>query len=160
MLRHVGWPHPIQVWHRGAAEPVSERLRRLPGVEVVDAEAHPARTGRRTMGGWESKSFAIVNCPFEEVLFLDADCYPLFDPDECFAPELHRLGIASHRYAEGPLHAGDSLVLAGPNGRPLFVHRYCNKFGLAGDFNSPPRWQPAELPMEATAWRYFIEWLD
>ena len=23
MLRHVGWKHPIQVWHRGADEPVS-----------------------------------------------------------------------------------------------------------------------------------------
>lgn len=246
MLRHVGWDHPIQVWHRGAAEPVSDRVRRLPGVEVVDAEAHPARPARRTMGGWESKSFAILNCRFEEVLFLDADCYPLYDPDVCFEPEhnphgvvlwsndevadgntqwasyelppdgrasltgghyvltmrrawalfqlaqhfddhsdyyychnmpscagdvgglgdqdqlrvaLHRLGVPDHRYAPRPLLSTDSLVLAGPHGRPLFVHRYLNKFGRPGDFHSPPRWTPTGLPLEATVWRYFLEWL-
>ncbi len=93
MLRHVGWEHPIQVWHRGAEEPVSERVRRLPGVEVVDTEAHPARAARRVMGGWESKSLAVLNSPFEEVLFLDADCYPLYNPDECFEPANNPHGI-------------------------------------------------------------------
>jgi hypothetical protein len=245
MLRHVGWRHPIQVWHRGHPEPVSDRVRRLPGVEVVDAEAHPARPGRRALGGWESKSFAIINCPFEEVLFLDADCYPVCDPDECFRPEhnphgivtwpdttagddavhwptyglgpdgqtglngghyvfvkrqawavlqlaahydnhsdyyywrsvygvqvggfgdqeqvraaLHKLGAPSHRYAERPLAcACGSYVQAGPHGRPLFVHRFANKFALPGQFPTPPRWNPGHLPMEAPAWRYFLEWL-
>ena len=55
MLRQVGWRHPIQVWHRGAAEPLSERVRRIPGVAVVDIEADPARAARRIMGGWQSK---------------------------------------------------------------------------------------------------------
>ena len=95
MLRHVGWTHPIQVWHRGPGEPVSARVRRLPGVEVVDAEAHPARPGRRILGGWESKVFAILNSPFEEVLFLDADCYPIYDPDECFRPAHNPHGIVT-----------------------------------------------------------------
>ena len=93
MLRHVGWHHPIQVWHRGPGEPVSPRVRRLPGVEVVDAEAHPARAARRILGGWESKVFALINSPFEEVLYLDADCYPLFNPDDCFRPEHNPHGI-------------------------------------------------------------------
>jgi len=246
MLRHVGWNHPIQVWHRGVAEPVSARLRRLPGVEVVDAEAHPARPGRRLFGGWEAKSFAMIHCPFEEVLFLDADSYPIYDPDECFEPEhnphgivtwpdvpagdhspqwrtyglepdgrlalngghyvltkrrawpvlqlaqhyddhsdyyycrtflcsgdvgglgdqdqfrvaLHQLGVPSHRYAARPLVAAfESYIQAGPHGRPLFVHRIFNKFGPAGQFPAPPRWSPGHLPMEVTAWRYFLEWL-
>jgi hypothetical protein len=246
MLHHVGWPHPIQVWHRGAAEPISDRVRGLPGVEVVDAEAHPARTARRQrLGGWEAKSFAAVNSPFEEVLFLDADCYPIFDPDECFCPEhnphgivtwpdapladdavhwpsygladdgqpglngghyvfikrrawpmwqlashyddhsdyyywrtvfgvqvggfsdqeqvraaLHRLSIPSHRYAERPLAVThQAYIQAGPHGRPLFVHRFNNKLAPAGSFAFPPVWSPGPLPMEATAWRYFLEWL-
>jgi hypothetical protein len=245
MLRHVGWRHPIQVWHRGPAEPVSDQLRRLPGVEVVDTEAHPARPGRRILGGWESKSFAILNCPFEEVLFLDADSYPIYDPNECFLPEhnphgivtwpdsslgdaavhwatygvspdgktglngghyvfvkrqawrvlqlaahydnhsdyyywrsvygvevggfsdqeqvraaLHKLGGPSHRYTERPLAcAFESYLQAGPHGRPLFVHRFANKYALPGQFPMPPKWNPGNLPMEATAWRYFLEWL-
>ncbi len=190
--------------------------------------------------------FAAVNCPFEEVLFLDADCYPIYDPDECFKPEhnphgiviwsdtpggdanpqwatygltpdgktaicggyyvltkrvawpvlqlaqhydnhsdyyycqtwgcvgdvggygdqdqmraaLHKLGAPSHRYAERPiLCAYESYIHAGPHGRPLFVHRHFNKFAPPGQFPLPPRWYPGCLPMEATAWRYFLEWL-
>jgi len=245
MLRHVGWRHPIQVWHRGPAEPVSDRVRRLPGVEVVDAEAHPARAGRRLLGGWEAKSLAVLNAPFEDVLFLDADCYPIFDPDECFAPAhnphgivtwpdnpvgdgvvhwasygvppdgkaglngghyvfskrrawpvlnlaghydnhsdyyywrsirdvavgafsdqeqvrvaLHRLGVPSHRYTARPIACvGGTYLQAGPHGRTLFVHRFANKFAAPGDFPSPPQWQPGGFPMEATAWRYFLEWM-
>lgn len=245
MLRHVGWPHPIQVWHRGDNEPVSTRLRELNGIEVVDAEAHPARAERRHLGGWEAKSFALIHCPFEEVLFLDADCYPIFNPDECFEPEhnpagivtwpdsplgdnavhwptygadpdgqlglngghyvlekrrawpvlqlashydnfseyyywrtvfdvrvgafsdqeqirvaLHKLGVASHRYTQRPIAcAHNSYIQAGPRGRPLFVHRFANKFALPGQFAGSPQWHLDQLPMEAVAWRYFLEWL-
>jgi hypothetical protein len=93
MLRHVGWQHPIQVWHRGDAEPVSDRVRRLPDVTVVDVERHPARSSRRFVSGWAVKMFAVINCPFEEVFFLDADCYPIYNPDECFQPQHNPHGI-------------------------------------------------------------------
>jgi hypothetical protein len=246
MLRHVGWRHPIQVWHLGEQEPIGDRLRRLADIEVVDADTHPARRGRRTLRGWEMKIFAALNCPFEEVLFLDADAYPVYDPDECFEPRhnpngivtwpdisqtddspqwasygltpdgqasingghyvfskpiawpvlqlaqhyddfsdyyycrtpncvgdvggfgdqdqvrvaLHKLGISSHRYARRPLsYAGDSLVQAGPCGRPLFVHRINSKFGLPGQFARPPQWAGAQLPMEAVAWRFYLDWV-
>ena len=106
MLRHVGWEHPIQVWHRGPAEPVSARLRGLPGVTVIDAETHPVRAGRRLLGGWEAKSLAVLNSPFEEVLFLDADCYPIFDPNECFEPEHNPHGIVT--WPDTPL--GDNAL--------------------------------------------------
>lgn len=246
MLRHVGWEHPIQVWHRGVGEPVSDRIRSLPGVEVVDTEAHPARRTRRLMGGWESKSLAILNSPFEEVLFLDADCYPIYNPDVCFEPENNPHGIVTwpdvpvvdagihwptygvapddkpalngghyvlskrrswpvwqlaahydnhseyyywhtiygvevggfgdqeqvraalqvlrapqHRYTDRPLAcAHESYLQAGPHGRPLFVHRSENKFGLGERYRERPRWYPGQLPMEATAWGYFLEWMN
>jgi hypothetical protein len=245
MLRHVGWEHPIQVWHRGAAEPVSERLRCLAGVEVVDAEAHSARASRRVLGGWESKLFAVLHSPFEEVLYLDADCYPVYNPDECFEPAhnphgivvwpdmplvdnaihwptydllsdgrnglngghyvftkrrawpvlqlaghydnhsdyyywygvsavqvggfsdqeqlrvtLHQLQAPYAKYSERPLACTrQSYLQAGPHGRPLFVHRFGNKMALPGRFPLAPQWHPGPLPMEATAWRYFLEWL-
>ncbi|WP_145241980.1 class I SAM-dependent methyltransferase [Urbifossiella limnaea] len=246
MLREVGWRHPIQVWHRGPAEPVSDRVRQLPGVEVVDAESHPARAARRLLGGWEVKTLAVLNSPFEEVLFLDADCYPIYDPNECFEPEhnphgivtwpdnpigdecvhwpsygvapddgyalngghyvyakraawrvlqlaghyddhsdyyywrsvtgvavggfgdqeqvraaLHRLGAPHHRYTRRPLACRHgSYIQAGPHGRPLFVHRFFNKFAPAGDFALPPQWHPGSNPMELVAWRYFLDWMS
>jgi hypothetical protein len=246
MLRHVGWDHPIQIWHRGDEEPVSARIRRLPGVEVVDSESHPARKTRRMLGGWENKIFAVINSPFEEVLMLDADAYPVYNPDECFAPQnnphgivvwsdtqssdanpqwasygvppdgktaligsyyiftkriawpvlqlaqhyddhsdyyycktagcvgdvggygdqdqmrvaIHKLKFQSHRYTDRPLScAYGSFTHAGPSGRPLFVHRHYNKFARPQQFHRPPQWYPGVLPMEATAWQYFLEWL-
>jgi hypothetical protein len=247
MLRQVGWSHPIQVWHRGATEPVSERIRRIPGVEVVDSESHPARSTRRMLGGWENKIFAVINSPFEEVLMLDADSYPICDPDECFEPQnnphgmviwadtpssdanpqwtcygvepdgqpalsggyyvltkriawpvlqlaqhyddhsdyyycktfacvgdvggygdqdqmrvaIHKLKAQFRRYLERPiLCAYGSYIHAGPSGRPLFVHRHFNKFALPQRFHFPLQWQPSNLPMEATAWQFFLEWLN
>ncbi len=53
----------------------------------------------------------------------------------------------------------ESYVQAGPHGRPLFVHRHYNKFAPPGQFQIPPRWHAGDLPMEATAWRFFLEWL-
>lgn len=246
MLRLVGWGHPIQVWHRGPAEPVSDRVRRLPGVEVVDAEAHPARATRRTFGGWQSKLFAVLHSPFEEVLYLDADAYPVAPLDGCFQPAnnphgivtwpdtpwgdhtpqwdayglepdgqpalngghyvlekrkawpvlqlaghydnhsdyyycksyqcaddvggygdqdqfrvaLHKLRRPYHRYAHRPLLCDHgSYVQAGPDGGPLFVHRFFNKLAPPGAFPDPPAWLPEHLPMEATAWRHFLDWL-
>jgi hypothetical protein len=245
MLRHVGWEYPIQVWHRGMAEPVSDRIRHLPGIEVIDMGSLPAWNNRRMQGGWESKLFAVINSPFEEVLMLDADSYPLYNPEECFEPQnnphglitwpdmpwgdaypqwasyglqpdgkaglsggyyvvtkrkawpvlqlahhydnhsdyfycktgscvgdvgglgdqdqmrvaLHKLGFPTHRYTERPLaNLNGTYVHAGPLGRPLFVHRFGNKFALPSHFPQPPRWQPGMLPMEAAAWRYFLEW--
>jgi len=245
MLRHVGWEHPIQVWHRGVDEPISKRVRRLPGVEVIDTDSLPAWKDRRTHGGWESKLFAVINSPFEEVLMIDADSYPIYNPDECFTMEnnprglvtwpdvpagdanpqwasyglepdgklalnggyyvatkrlawsvlqlaqhydnhsdyfycktmscvgdvgglgdqdqmraaIHRLKFADHRYLERPISCTHGTYIhAGPLSRPLFVHRYCNKFALPHHFFRPPEWHPGVLPMEATAWRYFLEW--
>lgn len=244
MLRHVGWMHPIQIWHRGAEEPVSDRVRKLPGVEVVDILPYADRASRPLLGGWEAKTLAILASPFEDVLFLDADCYPLYNPDECFEPQnnphgivvwpdhhggelgvhwptygmepdaaslngghyvftkrkawpvlqlahhfdshsnyyysytwidmthgglgdqeqmrvaLHKLKAPHTRYADRPLSmAASSYLQPGPSGRPLFVHRLANKFAGANEFPTPPLWSPAHLPLEATAWRYFLEWL-
>ena len=35
-------------------------------------------------GGWQSKIKAIIQAPFEEVLLLDADSFPLKDPEYLF----------------------------------------------------------------------------
>lgn len=36
------------------------------------------------LGGWECKIHSVVSCPFDDVVLLDADNIPLFDPTELF----------------------------------------------------------------------------
>lgn len=81
--RHVGWNLPIQVWYLGRENEMTSRHQALLealGVECVDADAVRATHPCRILNGWELKAFAALHSPFEEVLFLDADCYPVRDP--------------------------------------------------------------------------------
>jgi hypothetical protein len=49
-------------------------------VRCVDADVVRQRYPCRILNGWELKVFGMLHCPFEEVLLLDADCYPVRDP--------------------------------------------------------------------------------
>jgi hypothetical protein len=86
-LRHVGCRLPVQLWYLGRNRELPARRKALLaplGVEFVDADEvrkhHPANR----LGGWELKVFAALHSPFEELLFLDADCYPCRDPEFLF----------------------------------------------------------------------------
>lgn len=99
MLRHVGCALPIQIWYIGTQERDVryERLLAPLGVESINALAHPAVAKTRGLTGFpdrmrkngrhppfQVKSFAVLHSPFEEVLYLDADCYPCADPTSLF----------------------------------------------------------------------------
>lgn len=75
---------PIQVWHLGPQEmsPAMAGLLAEQDVEIVDAEALAGAHHPGALGGFELKSFALLNCPFREVILLDADNLPLIDPEE------------------------------------------------------------------------------
>lgn len=86
-LRHVGCELPIQIWHRGVGEQIPAIESRLAdyGVEFIDAYAvrdsgHP----HARLNGYELKAFAVTWCPWEEVLYLDADNMPVRDPTYLF----------------------------------------------------------------------------
>jgi hypothetical protein len=86
-LRHVGWRLPIQVWYLGRNNEMPALWRKLLApwdVECVDADKVRRRHPARRLDGWELKVFATLHSPFEEVLFLDADCYPCRDPEFLF----------------------------------------------------------------------------
>jgi hypothetical protein len=86
-LRHVGCNLPIQVWYFGCRDemPAARQALLAPhGVECVDADEVRKRRPARRLNGWELKAFAALHSPFEEILFLDADCYPCRDPQFLF----------------------------------------------------------------------------
>ena len=95
VLRHLGCRLPIQFWHLGESE-MDDTMRRLVaahGVECVDAERLAALWPARRLYGWELKAYALVHCPFQEVLLLDADNVALHDPTFLFnTPEYQAVG--------------------------------------------------------------------
>jgi len=92
MLRKLGCELPIQIWHLGEEE-VTKSQRAIfdhLDVQFVDAleflNVHPARI----LNGWESKPYAIILSPFQEVLFLDADNFPVQNPTFLFDSEPYK----------------------------------------------------------------------
>jgi len=92
LLRHLGCPLPIEVWHLGREE-MSLAMRTLLaalGAQCIDAQAmrrvHPARR----LAGWELKCYALLHCRFAEALLLDADNCPVRDPSFLFETSEYR----------------------------------------------------------------------
>jgi hypothetical protein len=90
VLRHVGCTLPIELWHLdGEMDEESCRLVEPFGVTCRNAERIDASSSFRFLSGhwwrgWQLKSFALQNCSFREVLYLDADCYPVRNPEFLF----------------------------------------------------------------------------
>lgn len=92
---------PVQVWYLGARGEFDQRMAdALRGYDVgwVDADAFRRENQYLHMsilGGWESKPLAAAYAPFREVVFMDADCYPAYDPERFLNhPEFRRVGAA------------------------------------------------------------------
>lgn len=86
MLRHLGCTLPVEVWHLGPKElgaPMRGLLNEV-GAEAIDAHEVAKRHAVRRLGGWELKSYALLNSRFSEVLLLDADNVPVGDPTGLF----------------------------------------------------------------------------
>jgi hypothetical protein len=89
VLRQVGCRLPIELWH--LADELDDRRRALVArydVICTDADAHARGTGfffhDSWWRGWQAKPYAICHSQFREVLYLDADCYPVRDPEFVF----------------------------------------------------------------------------
>jgi hypothetical protein len=243
-LRHVGCRLPIQVWYLGRNDemPAGQQAILAPyGVECVDADRVRRRHPARRLDGWELKAFATLHSPFEEVLFLDADCYPCRNPEFLFereeyrargaifwpditaddpllvwsaygVPDPRRLGSVEsgelvvnkrlcwrplnlawfyndhsdyyYRYGFGDKHtfevawtrcdrpfvmwepyanwSGVAYLHRGPDLRPLFVHRCCDKFRFANHEYNTEQFFPtllfhASFPLERECWQWMSE---
>jgi hypothetical protein len=92
-LRYVGCRLPIQVWYLGRKHELPPNRKAILApfeVRCVDADRVRRRYPARRLDGWELKVFAALHSPFEEVLFLDADCYPCRNPEFLFELDEYR----------------------------------------------------------------------
>ncbi len=86
LLRSFGCELPIQVWHREPWE-IDKTMRSIlasKDVESVDAGRMLRRFPSRTAWGWNLKPYAILHCPFQEVISLNADNSPVGNPESFF----------------------------------------------------------------------------
>jgi hypothetical protein len=91
-LRRLGCTLPVTFAHLGPLEwdPRLTRLVRPLGVDVLDLEEAARQDPMRVLAGWETKVFAVLHAPYEEVLFLDADNVPTRDPAFLFDDPRYR----------------------------------------------------------------------
>ena len=84
------WLHlPVQLWYLGP-EDLPDHCKVLAkhlDVELVNGFLATGASDFSRLGGFECKIHAIVNCPFEQVLLIDADNIPLMDPAIIFDSE-------------------------------------------------------------------------
>ncbi len=123
MLRRLGCTLPIQIWPWSPME-VDARMKSLLrplGVECVDALAvrrkHPTTIARGPL----LKPFALLHCPFEEVLLLAPETVPVRNPEYVF--ESRQFGangavawpaVASHEIPASAWHRCGLEPKAGP----------------------------------------------
>jgi hypothetical protein len=87
-LRRLGCTLPVTFTYMGALEwdPKLTQLMKPLGVDVIDLreveETDPYRP--RILAGWESKCYGIIHSPYEQVMYLDADNIPQYDPSFLF----------------------------------------------------------------------------
>lgn len=85
-IRQVGCNLPIEVWYLGEVEMdlSMQRLLAPLGVTFRDAMELRKKHPMRILNGWELKPYAIVHSAFNEVMFIDADCAPVKNPEFLF----------------------------------------------------------------------------
>jgi len=96
MLRHLGCELPIQFWHfANEVDPSMTHIVAPLDVTCVNANEVDRQNEQpsRILRGYELKPFAMLHCPYREVLLLDADNVPLVDPAFLFdTPEYEQTG--------------------------------------------------------------------
>jgi hypothetical protein len=66
---------PIEIWCLNAAEIPEPRLFEDMDCVVRNAQDWLPRFPMRRWGGWQMKMYSVLHCSFQNVMFLDADCF-------------------------------------------------------------------------------------
>lgn len=153
LLRHLGCQLPIEIWYLGNFE-MPEAFRKVlltvPNVELRNVEEQV--TKGNVAGGWQLKSFAIINSRFENVFFFDADTTvhndptPIFDSSEfkntgaIFWPDIRTMNddrliweiCGLHPTVAIEVEAGQMLINTKQNPKALemglFMNEHCEFF--------------------------------
>lgn len=157
MIRDCGCSLPIQIWYlgdRGEFDPRMLEVLKAFDVSWIDANAtwrdRPGVAIRRENidHGWMLKPFAAAYSPFREVLVLDADSYPVRNPEEflfdheqwektgaVFWPDFGALEIGQYERLGVPvpeervgLESGQFAVDKGRHWKPLWLTCWLNSF--------------------------------
>lgn len=94
-LRRLGCTLPIVFAYIGDLEldPKLVKLVEPLGVECMDLQRLTESDPMRILGGWESKVYALYHAPFEQVIYMDADCFPVRSPELLFdSPQFKHTG--------------------------------------------------------------------
>lgn len=88
MLREMGCTLPIEWFYMGdemKPEWLQKIADNIPNVTCIDLHiGQPNNDNTKARGGWQNKVVSIIKSSFDQVLFLDADCFPLKDPTYLF----------------------------------------------------------------------------
>jgi hypothetical protein len=92
MLRKLGVKLPIEIWHAGEDEIPSWARRAMLSwdVQLFDVMQYCPERPLSEMRGWPIKPAALMFSKLREVLFLDADCFPLVSPEFLFDSREYR----------------------------------------------------------------------
>jgi hypothetical protein len=97
LRNHHGCRLPVALYYVGREEMPSECQRffeeSFSDLRCIDATQIPDRPGQppaTNLRGFELKPFSLLNAPFDELIFIDADSVPLQDPEQLFDSELYR----------------------------------------------------------------------
>lgn len=95
LLRYLGVTLPIEVWYLNEKE-MTLHIRSIMeslGVTLINAEDYYKDKPATIRGGWELKTYSIINSKFREILFLDSDSYAVKNPEFLFStPEFREHG--------------------------------------------------------------------
>jgi len=100
VIRSTGCKLPIQVWYLGDKKEFDPRMEAAlrdydVGWICANSFVREQHLFHRILDGWELKALAAAYCPFKEVIFMDADCYPAYNPEDFMRnPEYQRVGAS------------------------------------------------------------------
>ena len=92
LLRYFAVQLPIEIWHAGDDEIPGWARGAFESLNVTFHDIMRFYPGRaqKELRGWPIKPAALVNSKFRHTLFLDADCFPLRNPQFLFSSDEYK----------------------------------------------------------------------
>jgi len=83
---------PIEIWYLGDNEKIDflfELIGKLNNITFIDAHQYRKSYPFNNLNGWELKIYAIIYSKFQEIIYLDSDCFLFIKPELLFDNKLY-----------------------------------------------------------------------